>query len=321
MIKPKLSIIVPIYNVCKYLDKCIESILNNDIEQVEIILIDDGSTDESAIICDKYKSIQQVHVIHQKNMGVSKARNVGIEMCTGEYIVFIDSDDYVSPIYVNTILKSIQSKKDIYFFGAKNIENKKITTNRKWIYTHDKISSKQDVYDIVLSGKSNEPWDKVFKKEIIVRYNIHFKENLSLGEDIIFTLDYLKYAKSGDIIKKDIYYYRILNTGLSRKKVDIGILDKRNILFVAIMGFIDSVKLQKEVIENAYDFMLQIIVNCCGKLSKNNYCNKEIERTLNKFDWCIKLEKHKYTSVKSCIRMILWKYKRYDLMALFFNKD
>ena len=82
MIKPKLSIIVPIYNVCKYLDKCIESILNNDIEQVEIILIDDGSTDESAIICDKNKSIQQVHVIHQKNMGVSKARNVGIEMCT-----------------------------------------------------------------------------------------------------------------------------------------------------------------------------------------------------------------------------------------------
>lgn len=321
MIKPKLSIIIPIYNVHKYLDECIESILNNDIEQVEIILIDDGSTDESAIICDKYKSIQQVHIIHQKNMGVSKARNVGIEMCIGKYVVFIDSDDYISSVYINTILKSIQSKKDIYFFGAKNIEDKKITTNRKWIYTYDKISSKQDIYDIVLSGKSNEPWDKVFKKEIIDKYNIRFKENISLGEDIIFTLDYLKYVESGAIIKKDIYYYRILTTGLSREKADIEILNKRNALFVAITEFIDIVKPKKEVVENAYDFMLQIIVNCCGKLSKNNYCNKEIERNLKQFDWCIKLEKRRYTSVKSCIRKILWKHKRYDLMALFFNKE
>ena len=121
MSKIRLSIIIPVYNSGKYLEKCISSIKRNKCEEYEIIIIDDGSNDGTSEICDKYSDEFQIKVIHQKNSGVSNARNRGLKLARGEYITFVDSDDYVSPDYVGTIIQKINTQKDIYFFGSNKI--------------------------------------------------------------------------------------------------------------------------------------------------------------------------------------------------------
>lgn len=320
MLELKLSIIIPVYNASKYLEACVNSILVHENDEFEIILIDDGSEDQSPEICDKYKNMSNVQVIHQKNAGVSKARNVGLDLARGAYITFVDSDDYVSSDYIITILKAIQTDKDIYFFGSNSLSNNSIENVRQWLYGLDDRITKEKAYDIVLSGKSNEPWDKVYKKDIIYQHGIRFNNNVTLGEDIIFSLNYLKWIKTAEIIKKDIYYYRILSTGLSKKQLELNVLDSRNALFESIMDFMNTVYLSEAITDNAYKFMLQVIVNCCGKLSKN-YSNVEIEGKLSTFEWCDKLEKYNYSGLKNKIRKAFWKFKMFKLMGIFFNGE
>lgn len=317
----RLSIIIPVYNSGKYLEKCIRSIKSNKCEEYEIIMIDDGSNDGTSEICDKYSDGFQVKVIHQKNSGVSNARNRGLKLARGEYITFVDSDDYVSPDYVGTIVQKIDTKKDIYFFGSNKIEGNKKTRCREWIYRIEDKFDMERICDVVLSGKSNEPWDKVFKKRIIDENNIKFNENVGLGEDIIFTLDYLKYVKSSELIKKDIYNYRILSTGLSRKQCNMGVLENRNALFLKIIEIIEYKHLEKDVKEHAYSFMLQIIVNCCGKLIKNDYSSKEIYENISKFVWYNELLKYNYSGCKNKVRKFLWKHRYYRTISLIFKGE
>ena len=103
-----ISVIVPVYNVEKFLDKCISSIVNQTYKNLEIILIDDGSTDESVQICDKWQEKDnRVRLTHKENTGVSDTRNIGLEKTTGEYICFVDSDDYIEPDYIENLYKSL----------------------------------------------------------------------------------------------------------------------------------------------------------------------------------------------------------------------
>ena len=120
---PKLSIIIPIYNSEKYLDECINSILSQEFQDFELILVDDGSSDRSPLICDKYsKQDTRISVIHTKNGGVSKARNHGIERSTGIYIAFVDADDMVNPRMYSTLYnKAIQTNSDLILCGYKEI--------------------------------------------------------------------------------------------------------------------------------------------------------------------------------------------------------
>lgn len=105
---PLVSIIVPVYNAAKYLRRCVDSLLAQTYDPIEIILVDDGSTDGSAAICDEYKKDARVRVIHQENHGASAARNAGLDAMCGEYVMFVDSDDYVSPEYVRKPVESIE---------------------------------------------------------------------------------------------------------------------------------------------------------------------------------------------------------------------
>ena len=110
MFADKVSVIVPVYNVEKYLDECVNSIINQSYSNLEIILVDDGSSDTSGQKCDTYKAVDnRIKVIHKKNGGLSDARNVGIEIATGEYISFIDSDDYVSEIFIESLVNKVNN--------------------------------------------------------------------------------------------------------------------------------------------------------------------------------------------------------------------
>ena len=204
-----ISIIVPVFNVEKYLCKCIESILRQSFKNWELILIDDGSTDESGRICDEYsKKDNRVKVIHQDNKGVSASRNIGLINSKGEYICFIDSDDYVEDDYLMKMIKIILSEDvDFVCCGVKNVKNSDIIIqsiadnsiiNKAIIENH--FFKNNIIKDLMYA-----PWNKLYKKKLLEEIN--FNENFSIGEDILFVYEYLQKCRNGYFLKDALYNY------------------------------------------------------------------------------------------------------------------
>ena len=151
MKQPAISIIVPVYNAEKYLRRCIDSILSQSLTDFELILIDDGSTDRSPLICDEYATRdKRIRLIHKKNDGVSAARNDGIDIAQGEFITFVDSDDWVDEVYLYTLLQYKQY--DIVFFSHRLIFDDGYTS--EFIF-EEKEGDIQTIWDIVSLLKNN----------------------------------------------------------------------------------------------------------------------------------------------------------------------
>lgn len=222
----EITIIVPIYNAQKYIRKCIDSILKQTYKNFQLILINDGSTDKSLEICKEYKELDnRVKLIDKVNEGVSIARNVGIKNAEGDYIVFIDADDYIEKNYLE---KLIQNKKyDFVMCSYKECLDGKI----KKIVRHkeNEFCNNQEVKNMVsfrdIVNSLSVPWMKMFKRDIIYTNSILFKENISYGEDTIFVLEYLANCKNAKILSDSLYNYNITEGSLSRKYI-INIKDK-----------------------------------------------------------------------------------------------
>ena len=205
----KVSIIVPVYNSEDWIDDCIASILAQTYINYELILIDDGSTDGSGDKCDSWSLKDgRIFVIHQKNSGVAAARNTGIEKATGDFIVFCDSDDYLEKDYLETFLQmSNKFRADLYIANV-YVDVRQVPEIHKIqlleFYVEKDISlvihSWFDIY-------WNLPSNKLYRREIIKQFKIRFTDGLSIGEDGIFTLDYLLHANSIMCSNKPIYHY------------------------------------------------------------------------------------------------------------------
>ena len=202
----KLSIIVPVYNVEKYVSRCIDSILNQEYRNIELILIDDGSTDESGAICDSYKNDSRVRVFHQKNKGVSSARNLGIEVSEGEYLIFADADDWFAKNAFSEIIYNCDDA-DLVMFGAYNytehLDGEYILTER-YSFSKKLPYGVTDVYADIF-GKSVVLWNKMIKREVIL--DLRFDVNKSYGEDADFLCKVLGKVSSAYVIPKNLYYY------------------------------------------------------------------------------------------------------------------
>lgn len=210
----KISLIVPVYNVENSLHKCLDSILSQTFTDWECILIDDGSTDNSSNICEAYKTKdERFLVIHKQNDGVSSARNEGIKNANGEWLAFIDSDDYVLPSYLSLLLKGTDS--DFSLCGFKSAEGIDFTPSGS-------NSFKEALYSKYLLCT---PWAKLFKRDIIVKNNLFFDKQLRLGEDSIFCYQYLLFCKSIHVVASNAYFYTGIWGGqgkyeLSKEEVD-----------------------------------------------------------------------------------------------------
>lgn len=222
MEKIKISVIVPIYNVEKYLEKCLNTIISQTYKNLEIILIDDGSNDNSGIICDEYaKKDKRIIVIHQKNTGVSSARNKGLKIASGDYIGFIDPDDYIQKNMYEIMLNNIlESKSDICICGIKRITEDGIIAN---ITKKQEIReyTKKEILELLIQDKyiTTSVWNKLFKSELIKM--IEFNENRKVGEDFEFILEALKKLEIRAIYdSKSLYNYLIRKESASRKKND-----------------------------------------------------------------------------------------------------
>ena len=217
-----ISVIIPVYNVEKYLDQCIKSVIDQSYTNFECILINDGSTDYSGEICEHWATQdKRIKVIHQKNQGVSEARNKGIEISQGEYIVFIDSDDWVEINYLNDLM--VDDSSDYVVSGLINEHYNKteiICPTEKQIISisAEDINNFAAIFDsFLLFG----PVVKRYKRSIINQNNIRFNTNISYGEDLIFNFEYLNYCNLINVINIANYHYRKYETNtLSTKPIN-----------------------------------------------------------------------------------------------------
>ncbi len=210
----KVSIIVPVYKAEKYISKCIESLISQKLRDIEIILVDDGSPDKSGIICDEYaKKDNRIKVIHKQNGGVSSARNKGIDVATSEYILFVDSDDWVESDYAERLL-NVKNKypENEVACGFKTVSDYEGTLISNVIFSEKETESViplEKYMDLVSAWLAQSPCNKLFKRNVILKENIRFLENISLGEDMYFCLEYYSFCGSEIIrcINKPLYNY------------------------------------------------------------------------------------------------------------------
>lgn len=214
---PKITVIVPIYNSERYLSRCIESVLSQSYDDWQMILVDDGSTDNSLDICQTYaQQDSRIIVIHQQNSGAGAARNVGLSKSIGEYIVFIDSDDFVDKDYFNFLSKHDE---DVVFIDVEAVSELGTVTRKEYMSCYSGMS-KEDFMRSQMTGKIN--WGgvrKVVKRSIIQQYNI-FYSNHKVGEEALFTYCSVFHSKSIGFIHHPVYFYVQRQDSLSHTQMD-----------------------------------------------------------------------------------------------------
>lgn len=220
----EVSIIVPVYRVEAYLDKCINSILSQTFEDWELILVDDGSPDRSGLICDNYaERDRRIRVIHKRNEGVSMARNTGLDSAKGVYICFIDSDDWVEPTYIESLMRYSGNDESIVYGNVINDYSDGRKSVPSFNYVDGLVVSLDNNEADIIKYRIPEngfPVAKLYRKSIIDYYNIRFDEKLSYHEDHLFVLDYLSHVKHVVLSSRADYHYmhREGNNSLSKKK-------------------------------------------------------------------------------------------------------
>lgn len=205
---PIITVVVPVYNVSDYVPKCLDSLVSQTADNIEIIVVDDGSTDDSGKICDTYaKSHDNVKVIHVENGGLSKARNIGINAAHGEFIGFVDGDDWVEPeFYQNLLNLIVANNSDLSSCGVKyDYDN-----GEQQLYKEDivNVSDQEQIYKLLINDKNIYGYacNKLFKTEVVKQ--ILFDEELYSSEDIDFCSKYAMKCESMAYNHSELYHYR-----------------------------------------------------------------------------------------------------------------
>lgn len=245
MKSPFLSIIIPVYNAELSLARCVESILRQNFNDIEVLLIDDGSTDSSLQICKEFVSKDsRVKIFEKENGGVSSARNLGIEKACGEWITFVDSDDSLEKSWLPAY--EIYEACDMIMQGFTFIDEH---LDKKECYLSPESFSDNGILQFYIKYRNYDylplrvPWNKFFRRNIIKDNSIRFKENISCGEDRVFNLTYMRYVKKIKVIDNVGYIYVRTSSGLALKQYSVNdTVDWQIIILNATLAFIDKFK-------------------------------------------------------------------------------
>lgn len=227
----EISVIVPVYNVEKYLNRCIKSIVNQTYRDLEIIIVNDGSTDHCGEICDKWREKdKRIKVIHKENGGLSDARNTGMKVATGNYIAFVDSDDWIEPLMYETLMKVlIANKSDIVSCGFRKVqkEEPRKESSEHQLIQYDAESALEAM--ITEKGMHQVVWNKLYKRELVEE--ILFEKG-KYNEDEFWSYQVIGRVKKVTAIKNIYYNYfqrdnSIINETYSLKRLD-GLEGKEN---------------------------------------------------------------------------------------------
>ncbi len=316
----KVSVIIPVYNVEKYIEKCLDSLVNQTLKDIEIIVVNDGSPDNSQKIIDKYvkKYPNIVKSYIKKNGGQGSARNYGLKKATGEYIGYVDSDDYVSiDMYEKMYNKAKKDKSDIVICQNYIDNDGKITIDsEEFVNIHD---------NRVFFGKM-AVWNKIYKKEILVNNKINFKERVWY-EDLAFTLKSIINSKNISFVDEPLYYYLIrpgstMNNSNVEKNLEI--LDA----FSDIISYLD----RKKCFDLYYDrieflAVYHIYISGIVRVLRCKADNKNKKVVIDKFigyinQWFPSYNKNKYLYLLDKNKKIIYnllRLKLYLLIKLIFN--
>ena len=211
----KVSIIVPVYNCEKYIERCIQSLQKQSYDNTEIIIIDDGSKDNTYTLCQQYKSLHNLKLFHTSNQGVSHARNYGLANASGEYILFVDADDYVKSDYCERLVREIEEKDaDLVICGFAQYRY----TGLRDVAPHGGVYDINEFLESYLTTEFiNMPWGKIYRKDHIKTL---FNECRDMGEDFEFNMEYLSYCNRIACINAALYIYNIENETSLTKKVE-----------------------------------------------------------------------------------------------------
>ena len=214
--KPLISIIVPVFNVARFLNECVLSIINQTVRDLQIILIDDGSIDESGALCDQFaERDDRITVVHQANAGVSAARNAGLRVAEGMYIAFVDSDDVLPENAYEILLMNVQE--NFLPMGRVQLMTEEGTLQNSSCFERKEISQSEFLRDLFLEKDFSYlgyPVDKLFCRRIIEKYHLRFDEKIKLNEDRLFVLTYLLHCDGVVFDEHVVYYYRQRSNGV-----------------------------------------------------------------------------------------------------------
>ena len=210
-IHARVSVIIPVFNAEKYLSQCIESVLSQTCYGLELILVNDGSTDQSEKIISDYINDDRVIYIKQENKGVSAARNVGLSHASGEYIVFVDADDCLVP---DSLYKRVAQaeKTDLLISNYYRLKDASVKEKEEYINEEKNLSVVEALWSISPKstiGYQGYLWNKVFRKEVIKKNSIQFDLSVAYGEDRLFIGQYITYCKRISLDKEVVYCYRL----------------------------------------------------------------------------------------------------------------
>lgn len=231
---PTFSIIIPVYNVEKFIARCIESIISQTYIDWELILIDDGSTDKSPLICDHFASMDnRIKVIHKCNEGVSIARNLGLDLASGEYICFVDSDDYVDLSLFQSLIPFVQQRVECIIYGYDRIHNKQIENFLLPNFQTSKINPTEIdtfIFNLKYYNLFIPLWNKVYKRSLIEQYKLRNFNEININEDLIFNQYFFHKITQIAYIHNTLYHYTLFSTQncLSQR-----ICDPKTLLYVA----------------------------------------------------------------------------------------
>ncbi len=319
----KISVIIPVYNGEEYIKRCIDSIINQTYDNIQIIVINDGSTDNTKSILEDYSNIV---LINKENEGVSKARNTGLSLATGDYVYFCDADDYLEKNAFEVLVKEYDNN-DLLRFGhyVVNGEEKKEKKNNDDILASVDLSfddNKQMIEYLISNKTEGHLWNYLLKLSVIKDNNLLFDENLFYQEDVIFLLEYFLKVKKIKIISNPFYNYYV-NENSVTKNLDSSIRNLSSIgalrnKILKILKENNKLYLESLLEQRFLNLQFSYVLDYREKLSKKEYFNvlKKISNGCQKYYLDVL---KKPISKKWKIFIKLLKNKKLHLLNLYLN--
>lgn len=310
--KPLISIIIPIYNSEKTLHRCVDSILNQTFTDWELLLIDDGSKDKSGEICNEYATKDcRIKFFHKDNGGVSTARNIGLDNVEGEFVTFIDSDDWVNKKYLEHLVGHVEDDVDLVISYAEFYNDYGV---RKEVYPA-KIVTDNNFESIFIENDMHwhtSPWSKLYRMDVIRKNNLRFCEGMHIGEDALFLYSYILLSKKFYISSDTDYcYYETIQNSLTKRINNLfsELLSYRNINEI-INRIIESKKIESKCVLDRLGWLIA----CYQRRVLNSLYHDRVSlynrlKILKNEKWFYYVEYIKTTSIKERVLIFLLKYR------------
>ena len=325
-----ISVIVPVYNSASHLGKCIESVLNQTYKTFELILIDDGSTDESLNICRIYEKMDnRVCVIHQENKGVGTTRNNGIMVSKGAYIMFLDSDDYLDENMLDDAVKHVGKNEDMYVSGTlmEYYENNQIVKTVEYKGKEKKYSPKSlleqfDIdYPLLCIGG---PCSKLFKTSILLESKCLFNTEMTVSEDSLFCLEYLEKISTISFSDKCYYHYRREGNTSLWSRYTRNLYDYQCKSYGYMKFLIEKLGCTEETKRRFFRLYFSIMLGCIQNEYKSGTRNKQDKTSIVKKIASNEIVKEFIDSKNNLkgreqLIAILMKKKKYSLIVLVYD--